>query len=241
MYGNVGLSTPRGSGTNGYVVRNLSYIKTRRDNVQYESLDEIKSKSSSLLNRKPNKDILKHEKKRQIEIKCIDLRRQLEEDGQTEEEIEGRVNAFRNALLSAVDVIKDDKSIQEHQIHQLSQAKAVENEKMMKALGIKSNNYVEGASFDRELQAQKKLERATQREKEIEERQKRKELEERQKRKEVEERQKRKEVEERQRRKEVDERQKRKEVDERQKRKAERDQEIRDHEKKHRKRSKLKD
>ncbi|CAG8610109.1 23517_t:CDS:2 [Racocetra persica] len=183
MYGNVGLSTPRGSGTNGYVVRNLSYIKTRRDNVQYESLDEIKSKSSSLLNRKPNKDILKHEKKRQVEIKCIDLRQQLEAAGQTEEEIEDRVNAFRNALLSAVDAVKDDKNIQEHQVHQLSQAKAVENEKMMKALGIKSNNYVEGASFDRELQAQKKLERAAQREKEIDERQKRKETEERQKRK----------------------------------------------------------
>ncbi|CAG8500282.1 17587_t:CDS:2 [Gigaspora rosea] len=235
MYGNVGLATPRGSGTNGYVVRNLSYIKTRKDNVQYESLDEIKAKSSSYLNRKPNKDILKHEKKRQVEIKCIDLRRQLEEAGQTEEEIEERVNAFRNALLSAVDAVKDDKNIQEHQVHQLTQAKAVENEKMMKALGIRPNNYVEGASFDRELQAQKKVERAAQREKEMEERQKRK-AEREQEIREQEKRLKRKA----EREQEIREQEKR-EHEKRLKRKAEREQEIREQERRYKKKSRSKD
>lgn len=65
-------------------------------------------------------------------------------------------------------------SIQEHQVHQLSKAKAAENDKMMRALGIKRQEYVEGAAFDRDLQEQKKRDRAAQREKESEERLKKK-------------------------------------------------------------------
>lgn len=80
MYGNVGLSTPRGSGTNGYVVRNLSFIRPRKD-IQIESLDEAKANSSALANRKPNQEILDHEKKRQVELKCISLQQKLEEAG----------------------------------------------------------------------------------------------------------------------------------------------------------------
>ena len=70
-------------------------------------------------------------------------------------------------------------SIQEYQTHHLSQAKITENEKMMRALGINSQDYVEGAAFDRDLQEQKKRERIAQREKEIEERQKKSEERER--------------------------------------------------------------
>ncbi len=81
MYGNVGLSTPRGSGTNGYVVRNLSFIKVRKDSIHYESLEEGRNKASSLINRKPNQEILEHERKRQIEIKCLFFREELENKG----------------------------------------------------------------------------------------------------------------------------------------------------------------
>ncbi|RHZ89684.1 hypothetical protein Glove_12g30 [Diversispora epigaea] len=175
MYGNVGLSTPRGSGTNGYVVRNLSFIRTRKDTTQFESLEESKSKASSLLNRKPNQDILNHEKKRQVEIQCIKYQQKLEDEGKYKEtEIEDLVNKQRQKLLSTLDNMKDEKNIQEHQVHQLSQAKATENEKMMRALGIKRQDYVEGAAFDRDLQEQKKRDRAAQREKESEERSKKK-------------------------------------------------------------------
>ncbi|CAG8688891.1 8099_t:CDS:2 [Acaulospora morrowiae] len=173
MYGNVGLPTPRGSGTNGYVVRNLSYIRQRKDVVPYESLEESKSKASSLLNRQPNQEILNHEKKRKVEIECLNYRRKLEEVGKREEEIEERVNIYRQELLSSLDTMRDDKNIQEHQVHQLSQAKATENERMMKALGIKPHEYVEGAAFDRDLQEQNKRDRLAQKAKQNEERQKR--------------------------------------------------------------------
>ncbi|CAB4406301.1 unnamed protein product [Rhizophagus irregularis] len=171
MYGNVGLSTPRGSGTNGYVVRNLSFIRPRKD-IQIESLDEAKANSSALANRKPNQEILDHEKKRQVELKCISLQQKLEEAGRSEKEIEEEIDAFRQSMLKSIDIVKDNKNIQEYQTHHLSQAKLSENEKMMRALGINSKDYVEGAAFDRDLQDQKKRERIAQREKEIEQRQK---------------------------------------------------------------------
>ncbi|CAG8668415.1 14409_t:CDS:2 [Funneliformis caledonium] len=171
MYGNVGLSTPRGSGTNGYVVRNLSFIRPRKD-IQIESLDEAKANASTFANRKPNQEILDHERKRQVELKCITFQQELEEAGKTEEEIEQEVNSFRQSMLRSIDIVKDNKNIQEYQTHHLSQAKITENEKMMRALGINSQYYVEGAAFDRELQETKKQERIIQREKDLEEHQK---------------------------------------------------------------------
>ncbi|CAG8472761.1 6928_t:CDS:2 [Ambispora leptoticha] len=157
MYGNVGLATPRGSGTNGYVVRNLSYIRPRKDVVAFESYEEIAAKNSSALaNRTPNKEILEHDKKRQVELECMLLREKLEDENIPEEEIEEKVDAHRQELLSKLDQVKTTTTIQEHQTHQLSEAKAAENEKMMKALGIDSSTYSEGAAFDKELQEQKR-------------------------------------------------------------------------------------
>ncbi|CAG8746263.1 1229_t:CDS:2, partial [Acaulospora colombiana] len=138
----------------------------------YESLEESKAKSSSLLNRQPNQEILNHEKKRKVEIECLTYRQQLEEMGKSEEEIEEKVNKHRLKLLSSLNTMKDDKNIQEHQVHQLSQAKATENERMMRALGIKPQEYVEGAAFDRDLQEQNKRDRAAKKAMEIEKRQK---------------------------------------------------------------------
>ncbi|CAI2163052.1 11378_t:CDS:2 [Funneliformis geosporum] len=168
MYGNVGLSTPRGSGTNGYVVRNQANIKPRRD-IQIESLDEAKANSFAFANRKPNQEILDHERKRQVELKCLTFQQELEEAGKTEEEIEKEVNSFRQSMLRSIDIVKDNKKF----------AKITENEKMMRALGINSQYYVEGAAFDRELQESKKRERVAQRDKELEDRQKRLEEKER--------------------------------------------------------------
>ncbi|CAH1758667.1 2541_t:CDS:2 [Entrophospora sp. SA101] len=173
MYGNVGLTTPRGSGTNGYVVRNLSFVRTHKDPIHYESLEEGKNKPSSLIHRKPNQEILEHEKKRQIEIKCLSFRDELESKGEIDEdEIDKKVESHRQALLSSIDIVEDNKTLQEYQTHHLTQAKAAENEKIMKALGIDSGTYIEGAAFDKELQEQKKLERIKQKELEIEERKK---------------------------------------------------------------------
>lgn len=77
MSSNVGLTTPRGSGTSGYVQRNLSHFKPRDNFAPYpQDYDSLKHRQ-----RKPDKDILNHDRLREIEVKVYDLRDKLEDEG----------------------------------------------------------------------------------------------------------------------------------------------------------------
>ena len=76
MSSNVGLATPRGSGTSGYVQRNLAHMRPRDHAAPYP---EDLEKRHRL--RQPDKDILEHDAKREVELKVIDLQDQLEEEG----------------------------------------------------------------------------------------------------------------------------------------------------------------
>lgn len=78
MSSNVGLTTPRGSGTSGYVQRNLSLLKPRDQAAPYtKDYDQIKQHRQ----RQPDKDILEHDRKREIEVKVFELRDRLEDEG----------------------------------------------------------------------------------------------------------------------------------------------------------------
>jgi hypothetical protein len=77
MSSNVGLSTPRGSGTSGYVQRNLSHLRPRDVVAPYpKEFDTIKHRQ-----RQPDKDILAHDRAREVEVKVFDLRDKLEDEG----------------------------------------------------------------------------------------------------------------------------------------------------------------
>ena len=77
MSSNVGLSTPRGSGTSGYVQRILAHLKPRDQGKPYSTdLDSLKHRQ-----RQPDKDILEHDRKREIEVKVFELRDLLEDEG----------------------------------------------------------------------------------------------------------------------------------------------------------------
>jgi len=79
MSSNVGLTTPRGSGTSGYVQRNLSALKPRQhqSGVPYsKDADQWKHKQ-----RQPDKELLEHDRKRAIEVKVFELRDRLEDEG----------------------------------------------------------------------------------------------------------------------------------------------------------------
>ena len=80
MYNGIGLETARGSGTNGYVQRNLSFIRRHKDNVDYKSEEELR-KLDSQLNRGPSREILDHERKRKVELKCMEMQELMEEQG----------------------------------------------------------------------------------------------------------------------------------------------------------------
>lgn len=80
MSANVGLTTPRGSGTSGYVQRNLSLLKqhNRDRGAPYPSdPDEFKKHHQ----RRPDPEILEHDRKRRMEVKVFELRDQLEDEG----------------------------------------------------------------------------------------------------------------------------------------------------------------
>lgn len=74
MSSNVGLNTPRGSGTSGYVQRNQSYLRPRDPIIP----SDIHSKKHQP--RQPDQEILKHDRLREIEVKVFDLQAQLEDD-----------------------------------------------------------------------------------------------------------------------------------------------------------------
>lgn len=71
MYNGLGLRTPRGTGTNGFVQRNLSFAKPKlQANYRY---DEVAPKPA----RKPSEGILLHRNKRQIEVECLKYEEEL--------------------------------------------------------------------------------------------------------------------------------------------------------------------
>lgn len=77
MADNVGLTTPRGSGTSGYVQKNRSLLRHRDKVAPYpKDWDQAKHRP-----RQPDAEILEHEAKREIEVKVFQLRDKLEEDG----------------------------------------------------------------------------------------------------------------------------------------------------------------
>ena len=81
MYNGIGLTTARGSGTNGQVTRNLAFVhNTKEDKVQYKPEEEIQ-KLDAIAQKKPNLEILDHERKRKLENKCLEYREELEAEG----------------------------------------------------------------------------------------------------------------------------------------------------------------
>lgn len=81
MYNGIGLTTPRGSGTNGYVQRNLSCIRAKRSRDEGPKDEKERERLESQLNRQPNADILEHQRKRLLEVKCAELQDMMEEQG----------------------------------------------------------------------------------------------------------------------------------------------------------------
>ncbi|EJT97669.1 cwf21-domain-containing protein, partial [Dacryopinax primogenitus] len=166
MYGNIGLITPRGSGTNGYVVRNLSALRPR--DSSYGRADDFDRAPPR--HREPDQSILEHEKRRKVEVKCMELQVELEEDGVDDEEVQRRVAELRDKLTNDMSGIAPTpvKSLKPSDTHAIAAAKKAELEKMSRALGTQS--YVEGEAFNRELQEERRQEALRERERRDEQR-----------------------------------------------------------------------
>ncbi|GAA5907236.1 hypothetical protein JCM8208_006727 [Rhodotorula glutinis] len=163
-YNNIGLATPRGSGTSGHIQANRSSIRPRQN--QREAAPDFKS---SFAHRAPDQGILDHERKRKVEAQCFELQVSLEDDGVAPDEVEKQVDALRQRLLAAGAPAASATGIKSHQRHELAAAKQADDERMRRALGIRAD-HTEGAAFDRDLQQRLKEERIAERERGREER-----------------------------------------------------------------------
>jgi len=94
MYNGIGLPTPRGSGTNGFVQRNLAHVKK-----SHQTKAGIVSQPDADIDKPPNFELITHERKRQIEAKCLRYRQELEEDRYSPNRIERKVDEYRQSKL----------------------------------------------------------------------------------------------------------------------------------------------
>lgn len=143
MSSNVGLSTPRGSGTSGYVQKNRSQFRPRDSQPYSKDIEPVKHRQ-----RQPDKDILDHDRKREIEVKVFELRDRLEDTEMDEDEIESQCDALRRKLQNE-GIGKQAKSLKAHQVHEVADAKIKQTEKLRRALGI-SKDYEEGGHWRRQ-------------------------------------------------------------------------------------------
>ena len=89
MYNGIGLHTPRGSGTSGYVEKSRVAVK-RANETHVEAKKRVTVTSKALED---------FDKRRKVELECYVLRKRLAEKKKDEAEIEKAVNELRDALL----------------------------------------------------------------------------------------------------------------------------------------------
>jgi len=170
MYNGIGLATVRGSGTNGYVTKNLSFVSQTRAAERKERSEGFKARDIPQP-KKPDADIIEHNRKRDVEVKVFKLREALEDQGVDEAEIEKRTSELRTRLLAQLPAPApkarkganepaDPRGAQE--THSMAARKEEETRALKSALGIASE-YQHGQAFDRELQEKRKQERLAQR------------------------------------------------------------------------------
>lgn len=165
MYNGIGLATVRGSGTNGYVQKNMSHVSRSRI---AERKDTHKPQDFAMKEpRAPNMEIIEHNRKREVELKVMRLHATLEDEGVAPSVIEEKVSALRTSLLAKLPPIAASGAggagaARPGETHSDAATKASENEALKSALGI-SSGYVGGSAFDRELQERQKAERAAKR------------------------------------------------------------------------------
>jgi len=151
MYNGIGLASVRGSATNGYVQRNMSFVRKDRVRANEEFRQQEYEPPKP---KKANPEILEHERKRAIELKILQFREAMEERNYSEDEIETKVAEIRKQLSSVAGAggASGSKQLSSHEIAARQQKK---NAAMADALGV-SEHQRPGEAFDEDLQEEKK-------------------------------------------------------------------------------------
>ncbi|GMJ14363.1 hypothetical protein HRI_005105500 [Hibiscus trionum] len=148
MYNGIGLTTPRGSGTNGYIQGNKFFVRPKTNRVTDSTRPfEADQGTAGLTTKKPNKEILEHDRKRQVELKLVILEDKLTEQGYTESEIADKLVEARKALEEAQQEKDEEEGeviptptrqqkVSDTQTHQVAARKEKQMETFRAALGI---------------------------------------------------------------------------------------------------------
>ncbi|CAK7353058.1 unnamed protein product [Dovyalis caffra] len=146
MYNGIGLQTPRGSGTNGYIQTNKFFIKSKTGKVAHNIKGFEGDQGTAGITKKPNKEILEHDRKRQIQLKLVVLEDKLIEQGYTDAEIEEKLEEARKTLEAAAAseegggptaIVGSDTKVSDTQSHQIAARKEKQMETLRAALGIR--------------------------------------------------------------------------------------------------------
>lgn len=165
MYNGIGLTTPRGSGTSGHVVKNVSYLRPEffRNKIDANTGKQKGFNAQGLTNALGNKEILDHNKKREIESKLYELQETMIEQGYTDIEIEKKLAEVRKSHERIGTGVLSKTSKSSNDSHMRESLKKEENLRIRSAFGIKSN-FAEGDSFNEERIAAERTERIAERE-----------------------------------------------------------------------------
>ncbi|KAL7998035.1 putative mRNA splicing factor Cwf21 domain-containing protein [Plasmopara halstedii] len=169
MYNGIGLRTVRGSGTNGYVQRNLSYVNI--SHARQKLARNQRGIQSGLLDTRgggrnhppPNPDILLHEQKRKVELQLLEMSLEMEGRGCEPDDIHATVKRERERLLARLNDKRGDKANNVENSRSQQKYREDNIERIKNAFGI-DNDYVAGESFDPEMQERRRQERKERRE-----------------------------------------------------------------------------
>ncbi|KAJ4849712.1 hypothetical protein Tsubulata_050674 [Turnera subulata] len=99
--GGVRSTTPRGSGSNGYIQTNKFFMKPKPGMVAPATRGYEGDQGTGGITKKPNKEILEHDRKRQIHLRLVELEDKLIEQGYTDAEIAEKLDEARKTLEAA--------------------------------------------------------------------------------------------------------------------------------------------
>jgi len=163
MYGGIGLRTPRGSATNGYIQRNLGYVKPR------EKVDYRREERHAPGQKKPSKDILEHDWKRQVENRVAEW---AEAEGLSERTDLSELEVAELLDKKYQELLKDGdggrgraefERARPLDTHGRGLRKEEEQRKLAQAFGIDTGAYTEGDAFNADVQEERKQDRIKER------------------------------------------------------------------------------
>lgn len=102
MYNGIDLQTARVSGTNGYLQTNKFFVKPKTGKVAHDMRGFEGEQGTGRISRKPNKDTLEHDRKRQLHLKLVVLEDKLMGQGYSDVEIAQKLDGARK-ILEAVE------------------------------------------------------------------------------------------------------------------------------------------